>query len=99
MTDCFCSLASTNLLLSCLFSFGNVFEVNTLSRDVASGGLLLWATADTLRGYEVRELAAIERLSPIKKHKLITNHERCHPTFDFSLDSPRLQHSDTRLYL
>ena len=37
MTVCFCSLASTNLLLSCLFSFGNVFEVNTLSREVASG--------------------------------------------------------------
>src|SRR2546430_15009100 len=37
MTDCFCCLASTNLLLSCLFSFGNVFEVNTLPREVASG--------------------------------------------------------------
>jgi hypothetical protein len=43
MTDCFCCLASTNLLLSCLFSFGNVFEVNTLSREVASGGWFLTA--------------------------------------------------------
>jgi len=28
-----------------------------------------------------------------------TNHERSHQTFDFSLDSPCLWHSDTRLYL
>jgi hypothetical protein len=28
-----------------------------------------------------------------------THHERSHPTFDCSLDSSRLQHSDYRLYL
>src|ERR1700720_133783 len=27
------------------------------------------------------------------------DYEYCHPTFDFSLDSPHLQHSDTGLHL